>query len=1490
MRSCSTRANHANGYTLTSVVVNSEDVEDDDFDVEVCEEDGTSDEFPSTTASDCTALTAPGSFVGVGNVHVHAHRPRPLGEHQLRGGDQAARHRERGRSTPPPPAEKMRPASRTGASKTNFYWKSGSTWMLKSGSNEALSIVVYGVLGDTSDVTLSALSVSGATLSPAFNAATTTYSAVVANAVSQVTITQTTSETTATVEYLDGSDATLTDADTMTAGLQVNLSVGSNIVKVKVTAPDTTTTQTYTIDVVRGAVPATCSAASMQNQVWTGNLTVGTRMIFSQTVYGWDGQNRYTGASLSDDEFSFGGDTYAFDEIYIAGPTLSIAFEAGNAGDIATQATRNGLVLHIGNDSFNLGAGTLASSQRAISWSSNVPTWAASDGVCLALTVDGPDVSSVALTSTPGADNTYAISDAVEATVTFDAAVDITGTPELELDFAGTAKLAACATATNTTTMACSYTVAVGDSAPNGIAIGANKLTGGAITATGSTTISADLTHSLVSIDDDHKVDGIRPTLVTTGPDAPTTSTDGETVLLVFSEDIGAVSHSDITIQANSVTVSTSAASVTATKVELTLTTALTATATNLTVALAADAVEDNAENGNLALAATGVTNAYVPTPPGRPAAPSVSSVSGSTTSLEVTWTAPSNTGPAIDDYDLQYRQGTSGNFTAGPQDQTGTTATITGLTANTLYQVQVRATNSDGDGPWSPPGSGQTNTAGNSAPTFANPTETRSVAENSPADTDVGAAVTATDGDNDPLAYSLDGNDAASFTIVTTSGQIRTRSGVTYDYETKSSYTVIVKADDNNGGTDTVTVTIDLTDINEPPGMVVSRSVPMTTSDGTITLSVTWTPPPNTGPAIESYDLQYREAGTNDWFAGPQNVTGSSTTITDLPAGTTYQVQVRANNADGPGAWLSSRPPSTGGGDDGPRKTAPDAPRNLTAEATEGAVTLSWEAPRDDGGAAIRRYEYEQNGSGAWTSTGGTATSYTVRGLTSGETYTFRVRAVNRIGRSGASNRAEATLPVVLDFAHFANGTGITSAFMFVNVSPHMTQPALYFYDQEGALIDPESVVDVTVDMEVTEDGSLTVLTAMEPLGELTIRTHGRDELLSGSVKVVSGGPLGGGVRYSVPGVGVAGVGTSPPVWDVLFPARRREGGIRTAAALHNLGEEAMGVNCRLLSGGVALEEVEIALQANGQTSWYIEEAFPATDTSDFLGSVRCTASGGRFTAIAVETDAVQRTFTTLPVAPVDYRGGGDGETVLDFAHFANGTWITDLVFLNLSAQASGPPLTPFHAPILPSRPVIYFYDTEGALLPPASVVDLTDDLEVTADGALTLSSEMEPLGVFTISTHGRGELLTGSVRVVSEGPIGGMLRFDHPSLGVAGVAAGRPVSDVIFPVQRQEGGINTGVALHNLQSSPGLLRCELMKEGVLLDSVSISLETNGQTSWAVDQAFPTTDTSDFLGTVRCSATGGDLFTAVALEMDSGNRTFTALPVAPVQEMPSQE
>ena len=571
------------------------------------------------------------------------------------------------------------------------------------------------------------------------------------------------------------------------------------------------------------------------------------------------------------------------------------------------------------------------------------------------------------------------------------------------------------------------------------------------------------------------------------------------------------------------------------------------------------------------------------------------------------------------------------------------------------------------------------------------------------------------------------------------------------------------------------------------------------------------------------------------------------------------------------------------------PSKTAPKVPRNLTGVGGDGQVVLTWDAPKNDGGSAIRDYEYRINVTGRWISIGSTATTHTVTGLVSGTAYVFQVRAVNRIGGSRASNRAEATTLTVLDFTHFANGTGITSEMVFVNVSSHPMHPALYFYDQGGDLVDPELVVGVMGnDLEIREDGSLRVRGEMEPLEERTIATHGQGDLVSGSFRVVSNGPIGGFVRYSVPGVGVAGVGASPAVRDALFPAHWQEGGIRTAAALHNLGEEAIVVSCRLMQEGAVLQETEIPLEANGQTSWFIDEAFPAADTSAFVGSAHCDVPGRRrFTAIAVEMDVGQRIFTALPVVTADRTGGGGRETVLDFAHFVNGTGVTsDFVFVNESTQPSGPPRSPFHPAIPPSRPALYFYDQGGDPIDPASVVDLTGDLEVREDGSLTVRAEMEPLGVLTIATHGQGDLVSGSFRVVSNGPIGGFVRYSVPGVGVAGVGASPAVRDALFPAHWQEGGIRTAAALHNLGEEAIVVSCRLMQEGAVLQETEIPLEANGQTSWFIDEAFPAVDTSHFVGAVRCDAVGEGRFTAVALEMDPGTRTFITLPVFPLPEM----
>ena len=198
-----------------------------------------------------------------------------------------------------------------------------------------------------------------------------------------------------------------------------------------------------------------------------------------------------------------------------------------------------------------------------------------------------------------------------------------------------------------------------------------------------------------------------------------------------------------------------------------------------------------------------------------------------------------------------------------------------------------------------------------NTAPTFPSSTAARSVAENTAAGQDIGGVLTATDSEGDPLTYTLEGADAASFALVTTAdpaAQIRTKAGVTYNHEAKSSYTVVVKADDGNSGTATVTVTITVTDVTEPPEQPLAPSV-SPTAGSTTSLDVSWTAPANTGPPIDNYDLQYQKTTESNWTNGPQNQTGTSAAIGSLDAGTAYRVQVLATNAEGDSDWSPRGP-----------------------------------------------------------------------------------------------------------------------------------------------------------------------------------------------------------------------------------------------------------------------------------------------------------------------------------------------------------------------------------------------------------------------------------------------------------------------------------------------------------------------------------------------------------------------------------------------------
>ena len=198
-------------------------------------------------------------------------------------------------------------------------------------------------------------------------------------------------------------------------------------------------------------------------------------------------------------------------------------------------------------------------------------------------------------------------------------------------------------------------------------------------------------------------------------------------------------------------------------------------------------------------------------------------------------------------------------------------------------YHLRARASYTDGHGPGKTAQAASTQAVqagANRPPEFDSATATREVPENTEAGENIGAPVTAADPDTgDTPAYTLEGADLDSFDIDSASGQIQTKSGVTYDHEVKSSYSVTVKADDNNGGTATIDVTITVADVNEPPEFspefsveTASRTIAENTTTGVaIGAPVTAADPadPDTGrrhPDISTGQLQTKAA--LDWRA----------------------------------------------------------------------------------------------------------------------------------------------------------------------------------------------------------------------------------------------------------------------------------------------------------------------------------------------------------------------------------------------------------------------------------------------------------------------------------------------------------------------------------------------------------------------------------------------------------------------------------------------
>ena len=190
-----------------------------------------------------------------------------------------------------------------------------------------------------------------------------------------------------------------------------------------------------------------------------------------------------------------------------------------------------------------------------------------------------------------------------------------------------------------------------------------------------------------------------------------------------------------------------------------------------------------------------------------------------------------------------------------------------------------------------------------NNAPVFTDgTTTTRSIAENTAAGQNIGTTITATDADSaDTLTYTLSGTDAASFSIVSTSGQLQTNAAL--DYETKTSYSVTVSVSDGNGGSDSIAVTINITDVNEnrapvfADGTNTTRSIAENTASGQ-----------NIGTAVAATDadtgdtLTYTLGGTDAASFSIVSTSGQLQTnaALDYETKTSYSVTVSVSDGNG--------------------------------------------------------------------------------------------------------------------------------------------------------------------------------------------------------------------------------------------------------------------------------------------------------------------------------------------------------------------------------------------------------------------------------------------------------------------------------------------------------------------------------------------------------------------------------------------------------------
>ena len=465
--------------------------------------------------------------------------------------------------------------------------------------------------------------------------------------------------------------------------------------------------------IITGMLTTDSADAQMTNTttIWSATMTVESSILGPIDRRGF--ANNPSHGSLSSTQFTYDGTSYSIvllrtEKTTVSGSVTSDVLNLQPSPIFPTTADSK-LVLELDGTEFALADATRQTNFYA--WSSHGLTWAENQSVTVKLTTSDPGVSSIALTSDPnddsrtGNDDTYAIGDDIEATLTFNQAVDVMGSPQITLTIGSSEKAASCAAATNTTTVVCSYTVAQGNNAPDGVGVKANSLAlnGGTIRKESSNTDNAFLGHNEVAVNSQHKVDGIRPTLITTGTDAPRISIDGTQAFLRYSE---ALSSTDtiafviivVTSGTDPTGVVTSATINDGDRVIITHDGVVSANSM-LTLSITRAAVTDLVGNPSSQRIQISVPNtARVPVAP-----TDLTASAASTTRINLSWSAPSDAAEtSLTGYQIEVSTDAGDNWTVLVADtnSTDTRYAHTGLDPDDTRHYRVSAINPVGTSP----------------------------------------------------------------------------------------------------------------------------------------------------------------------------------------------------------------------------------------------------------------------------------------------------------------------------------------------------------------------------------------------------------------------------------------------------------------------------------------------------------------------------------------------------------------------------------------------------------------------------------------------------------------------------------------------------------------------------------------------------------------------------------------------------------------------